>query len=139
MGSPDDEDEAWREIVANYGDAPSAEELDAPPPREDDEGVLRGLRPGSAEDPDAGHTVWEEERWTPPDPGPIPVPTPPRLAAWLGVFGAPTILLVCVVAGVSLSSLLSTLLIAWFLGGFGYLVATMRPGPRDPGDDGARV
>ena len=149
---PDDEDQKWQEIVANYGDTPDATELDAiaevdgrldpldpMEPFERDEDVLPRGVPGSSHDPDAGHTVWEPEGWRPPDPGPIPVPTPPRLAAWTGVFGAPALLLVLMLLPWMVPSWLSTFLLVWFVLGFGFLVATMNTGPRDPGDDGARV
>lgn len=134
--NPRDEDEVWRDIVENYGEAPSAEELD-----ETQKPAEPALRPGSAEDPDAWQPEpWEDEgRFVPPEPPPVPLAEPKRLVAWIGLFGSPAILLVALLLGVSFSSWLSTLLIAWFLGGFGYLIATMSDRPRDPGDDGARL
>jgi hypothetical protein len=60
-----------------------------------------------------------------------------RLAAWFGLFGVPTLALLAIVAGVSLPSPVSLLLIAWFVGGFGYLVATMSRDPDSGWDDGA--
>ena len=73
----------------------------------------------------------------PPPPPPVPRPEPRRGLAWAGLFGAPVILLVALVFGVYLPGWLSLLLVAGFIGGFGYLVATMSNDPRDPGDDGA--
>lgn len=146
---PDDEELKWQEIVANYGDAPDAAELDDVADRDrpsDDEPESWGpepvsLRPvpGSSHDPDAGHTVWEPEGWTPPDPGPLPVPTPPRLVAWAGVFGAPALLLILLLLPWRVPSWVGTGLLIWFVGGFLFLVWQMNSGPRDPGDDGARV
>lgn len=143
---PDDEDEKWREIVAHYGDAPDAAELDAIADLDDPWDPLGATEddtpravPGSSHEPDAGHTVREPDDWRPPDPGPLPLPTPPRLAAWTGVFGAPALLLVLTLLPWTVPSWLTTVLLVWFVIGFGFLVATMNSGPRDPGDDGARV
>ena len=77
--------------------------------------------------------------FTPPVPPPLPPVPPRRLAAWLGVLGAPGILLVCLVAGIPLPAALSLGLVVWFVVGFCYLVLAMPAGPRDPWDDGARV
>ena len=64
---------------------------------------------------------------------------PDRLVAWGGVFGSPGILLLATVVGIGLPAWLGYALVAWFVGGFAYLVAQMPPGPRDPFDDGARL
>ncbi len=74
----------------------------------------------------------------PPPAPPLPRPEPPRLLAWFGVLGAPLVALVLLVIGV-LPSWASFFLFCWFVGGFGYLVATMRSDGRDGWDDGARV
>lgn len=130
--NPRDEDEVWRDIVENYGEAPSVEE--APPvvypgPRSD------VVEPDEVYDPDP----WDEGRFVPPPAPPVPLAEPPRLLAWIGLFGSPTVLLVALVIGWQLPGWLSTLLIGSFIGGFGYLVATMNREPRDPGDNGARI
>lgn len=131
----DSEDEAWRAIVENYGDRP---ELDEPSPEPapsspswrdaypDDEPLDR-----EAGDPG--------ERFVPPPTPPLPRPPRDRFLAWLGLFGSPTVLLVCLVTGVQLPSLLAYALVAAFVGGFLYLVVKMPRGPRDPWDDGAQV
>ena len=130
--NPRDEDEVWRDIVENYGEAPSVEE--APPvvdpsPRSD-------IVEPDTYDPDP----WEDEgRFVPPPAPPVPLAEPPRLLAWIGLFGSPTLLLVALVIGWPLPGWLSTLLIGSFIGGFSYLVATMNREPRDPGDNGARL
>jgi hypothetical protein len=81
-----------------------------------------------------------EERFVPPPPPPLPKPPPDRLLAWLGLFGSPAVLLVCLVAGVHLPSWLGYLLVGSFIGGFVYLVVKMPRGEDiDPWDDGARV
>ena len=129
-----DEDEAWRQIVANYGDVPSVD--DAPRPEPHGEYVVENDVP---DEPDAPFPWEDEGRFVPPPPPPVPRPEPRRGLAWGGLFGAPVILLVALVFGVYLPGWLSLLLVAGFIGGFGYLVATMNNDPRDPGDDGARV
>ena len=129
MSDPSD-DAAWREIVAHFGDRAELPE----DPRE--QRVLRDAIPRPAEDPDR----WEaEEHFVPPPPPPLPRPAGLRLAAWLGLFGAPTVMLVCLVLGVSVGAFVGLLLLVAFVGGFGYLVATMRKGRDDGWDDGAVV
>ncbi|MBD8869167.1 hypothetical protein [Nocardioides donggukensis] len=144
--TPRDEDEAWREIVDNYGDAPAFED-EAPPPAAPETpppapftgstaGPTVGSAHGSADEPDP----WENEgRFVPPVPPPVPRAEPRRQLAWFGVFVAPAIVLFSVVMNWYLPGFVSLLLVLWFVGGFVYLVSTMPNGPRDPGDDGARI
>jgi len=130
------EDAEWQSIVENYGDQP-----EAAPPAADPEPVVdpaifempAALGPRRLQD--------EDDRFVPPPAPPVPRPHGLRLAAWLGLFGVPAVVLVCIVLHVSLPSPLGFLALIWFVGGFGYLVATMN-GPKDPGggwDDGAVV
>ena len=94
--SRQDEDDAWRSIVENYGEraeidpAPSGTEpepsYDDPDDRDDHE---------DRDEPD-------DDRFVPPPPPPLPRPTPVRLAAWIGVFGAPAVLLVAMVLALPL-------------------------------------
>ena len=129
--SRQDEDDAWRSIVENYGERA---ELDpAPPPV---------AEPETAYDRYDDHDDWDqpdEERFVPPSPPPLPHPTPLRLAAWIGVFGAPAVLLVVMVFALPLPTWLEKGLVGYFVAGFIYLVLHMDRGPRDPWDDGARV
>lgn len=126
-----DPDAAWQEIVANYGERPPLAE--EPTPVDPTHKPI----PRPAEDPDR----WEpEEHYVPPPPPPAPRPTGPRGAAWIGLFGAPTVMLVCLVLNIQLPGWAGFLLFCAFLGGFGYLVATMRKhDDSDPWDDGAVV
>lgn len=114
---------AWRAIVENFGeravlDEPESTPAPAPP----------GPAPGTEED----------EHFVPPPPPPLPRPAPERLLAWIGLFGVPLVALIAVVLGIAFPPWLAVLLLCWFVGGFVFLVATMRPRPDDP-DDGAVV
>lgn len=129
--SGQDEDDAWRSIVENYGERPRVEPLEEQAPAPDPAPDLAAY----SFDEDA----WDEDRFVPPPPPPLPTPPPKRLAAWLGVFGSPVILLVALVLAIDLPAWIGYGLIAWFVGGFAYLVVHMQRGPRDPGDDGARL
>jgi hypothetical protein len=126
------EEAEWREIVANFGEAPEFPDLPPPPPAP--------LPP--VDEPVAEESSYDdEEGYVPPPPPPVKPPTGLRLVAWLGLFGVPAVVLVCIVFGISLPSLVGVGFVVWFVGGFGYLVATMN-GPRDPDggwDDGAVI
>ena len=130
-----DYDADWRAIVENFGDRAALDPEPAPEP----------LLPRSYEDDydeetdedDHGPLRDPEDRFVPPPTPPLPRPAPPRLLAWLGLFGVPTLVLVLVVAGLSLPQWLGLILMGWFVGGFIFLVASMRPEERDGYDDGA--
>ena len=129
-----DVDAAFAEIVAQWGPAPESapeEVLREDPPEPAVTRLDRGSEP--AED--------AEEHFVPPPPPPLPTVEPRRRLAWAGLLGTPIAALLMVVLDVRLSGLLALLMVAAFVGGFGYLVATMGSGPRDPwdGDDGAVV
>ena len=125
VSRPDD-DAAWRDIVANYGDRVVGPDEQAAPAR-------AGGPEAYPELADAA----QEERFVPPLPPPLPRVPKDRLAAWLGVLGSPVLLLVATVFRIPLPTVVPWLLVAAFVGGFGYLVAQMPRGPRDPFDDGA--
>ena len=122
---------AWRSIIDNYGDRPElAEEpeVEVPP-------SPRGVYP--EDEAKELEPVEAEEHFVPPPPPPLPMPEPPRLLAWLGLFGVPTFVLVCLLTRLDLPTWLGLILLVWFVGGFVYLVASMRPGAGDDFDDGA--
>jgi hypothetical protein len=153
----DSEEDAWRAIVENYGDRV---ELDAEPAAQPDPGTP--TEPSAEPPPEAasqarlerlfqplpqpeeGRDVAEDpddpDRFVPPPPPPLPTLPPDRFLAWSGLFGSPTVLLVCLVLGVHLPPWLGYLLVASFIGGFVYLVVKMPRGTDiDPWDDGARL
>lgn len=141
-----DEDAAWREIVAHYGEEPQAppagrgpavEPERAPKPSEE---KLRGLFQPSWSDPLETEATWDDEgHFVPPTPPPMPVLDPRRRMAWAGLFGSPLLMLVVVVLGWTLPGWLMFLLALAFTGGFVYLVATMPRKRGDGYDDGAVV
>jgi hypothetical protein len=163
---PDDPDlAAWREIVAHYGERAelppeggSAERTEPADRAEPAGGASYPLRFGefgddtdepfepvaqrgtSADDADLADPV--EDRFVPLEPEPLRL-GPARTAAWLGVLGAPALALlatfVVTASDVSVPSWFGWLLVAAFLGGFGYLVVTMPKDRDDPWDDGARL
>ena len=132
-----DVDAAFAEIVAHW--EPSAAEPDrAEPPAASERhpapypGTVHGL---VTEPVGEDH----EDHFVPPPPPPLPVVEPRRKLAWGGLLGAPLLALVLIVLGVVVPGWMALLLVGGFVGGFGYLVATMGPSPADPwsGDDGA--
>ena len=81
----------------------------------------------------------DDEGFVPPPPPPLPDVPRDRMLAWVGLFGSPTILLICLVLGIHLDTLVAYALVAAFIGGFLYLVVQMPRGPQVPWDDGARI
>jgi hypothetical protein len=145
----DSEEDAWRAIVDNYGERVELnEEPAAEPDVEPDEkqgydaagsaGLQRLFRP--LPEPDDIEDELDDDSFVPPPPPPLPRLSPDRLLAWAGLFGSPTILLVCLIFNIRLAPWLGYMLVAAFIGGFGYLVAKMpRSEDIDPWDDGARL
>lgn len=142
-----DEEALWRSIVENYGERISLEspaeptvEPEPDPPADPGPPVRpRAQPPAQRDEPDV-LDAWDDpdDHFVPPEPPPLPSPEPPRLLAWAGVFGVPILVIVVSVLKISVPSFVSLLGLAWFVGGFGYLVATMRrDGDPDERDDGA--
>jgi hypothetical protein len=137
-GEPFDLDAEFAKIVEAYGDEPA--EVTPPPTPEGltERFAARGWSEPSA-DPLNTEATWEDEgHFVPPEPPPLGVPEPSRLVAWCGVLGAPLVMLVMVLLSITPAGWVAFLMVVGFVGGFVYLVATMR---RDddhwPGDDGA--
>ena len=164
-GTPVDDDAAWAAIVANYGERPvmgpdpapavadpvGTGPIDAEPgPSGPDKPSLfdRAYLDAQLARAEREHAelqtpaTWDDEgHFVPPTPPPLPALDPRRKAAWAGLFGSPMLMLLGIVFGWTYPAWLSFLLVASFVGGFGYLVATMSRGRRDDwsGDDGAVV
>lgn len=139
-GNGRDDDEVWKDIVERL----SGEQVEPVDPAQPAEPTASAPPAEPAPDvwnPEPWNPIpWEDEgRFVPPVPPPIPMPEPPRLIAWAGVLGTPAVLLLFVLFSWDLPDWLGALLLVWFIGGFGYLIATMKSGPRDPNDDGAVV
>ncbi|GAA5137117.1 hypothetical protein GCM10023339_76980 [Alloalcanivorax gelatiniphagus] len=159
MSRPDDESRtelAWREIVEHYGeravldDETRSDEAAKPPEAEPQAATpgptsdLVGELPDDLVDDDEvevrERAVAESERFRPPPAPPLPVPrTWQRGLAWAGIFVAPLLALVLGLLSVGVPPLVNWALVAWFVGGFGYLVREMPRSPRDPWDDGSRI
>ena len=140
----DSDEDAWRAIVENYGDRVELDDESvvepAPEPRAEErlEALFRPLP--QPQEPEDGADDYADDDFVPPPPPPLPKLPPDRLLAWSGLFGSPTVLLVCLVLGIHLAPWLGYLLVASFIGGFGYLVAKMPHSTDiDPWDDGARL
>ena len=144
MSTGRSEDEAWRSIVDNFGDRARLDDEPPEPPHDPAADEVHQVpeppvaAPGPS--PDATWDEDAEERFVPPVPPPVPrLPLPQRLA-WLAVLGSPALLFVALLFSYDLPSLFGYALVAGFLGGFGYLVATMqRADERNPWDDGAQL
>ena len=103
---------------------------------------LRGLFQPTWNDPLDSEASWEDEgHFVPPPPPPLPQVEPRRRLAWGALLGSPLVALLLIGSGVLVTGWMAFLLVVAFVGGFGYLVATMRTGPPDDwsGDDGARL
>lgn len=134
----DSDEDAWRAIVENYGERVELD--DDPPAAPPTEQRLERLFVPLPQPVDDDVDDEPDDDFVPPTPPPLPKLPPDRLLAWLGLFGSPTVLLICVVLNVHLPPWLGYLLVASFIGGFVYLVVKMpRRDDIDPWDDGARL
>lgn len=161
---PEDVDEAFARLIAGFHDSPdtrtgdeadagrhhpwpAAEDLDdttddspgkestdsTVPADADDDLIPAGPGADTLDSP----ATWDDEgHFVPPDPPPLPRPAPLRLAAWLGVLVGPVLLMVTATLGLRLPQLLLGAIIAGFVGGVIYLIATMDDRPDDPYDPG---
>ena len=140
-----DEEALWRAIVDNYGERPVLDDLPAAEPPAP--AVPVAPAPARREEPVELHDDHDDDHgdergdaddhFVPPPPPRVPRATPARALAWTGLFGVPAIVLVLMVASITLPGWLGLLLMVWFVGGFVFLVASMKPDDRDGYDDGA--
>jgi hypothetical protein len=145
----DDTDAAFRSIVENYGERASLPDPDEQPEEPEPEAPRpEGSATGPVVSPGLFRLAGQSEpqpppehhdHFVPPPPPPVPWPEPRRGLAWAALFGSPTLMLLALLFGISLPSWLITTLGFAFMGGFVFLVATMRRGPGDGWDDGARL
>ena len=140
MAGEEDEgtEQEWRSIVENYGDR--AEIEDEPPA--DEQPKVGSVFDGPVFNPsydEVDRSLEAEQGFVAPDPGWQPLPAGPRLAAWIGLLAGPVFLLFAAVLHVSIPGILVALLVAGFVGGFGFLVWQMPREPREPWDDGSRL
>ena len=151
------DDAVWESIIANYGDRPDlsdpvvepvqtpAAEPVEPKPVETRNIFDRSFIDSQRVDNSSGelNTVasWDDEgHFVPPPPPPLPVLEPRRRLAWAGMFGGPFLMLLAVVFGWAYPDWFMAMLVASFVGGFIYLVATMSRVRGDwPDDNGAVV
>ncbi len=157
---PADEEAAWAQIVAAYGDQPDDTPDDASDEARDDPPGDGPDADGPDADPDAGDreadgparsfTVYaagtgprdwhgpddpNEDHFVPPEPPPLPETDPTTRFAWLAAVGGPLLLLGAVLFDVYLSWWIVTLGVGGFLGGFATLLTRLRDGHDDDLDD----
>ncbi|WP_171171186.1 hypothetical protein [Streptomyces sp. I05A-00742] len=161
---PLDEDAAWAELVAAYGEqpdpekgrwpatggdgapappadeAPPAPETPRPPALPDRPGSFivyaPGVGPRDAPLPDPADEDDDEGHFVPPEPPPLPAGDVTSRFAWIAVLGGPLLLLVMVLLRQELTWWITTLGIGGFLGGFATLVLRMRDDDEDDDDPG---
>ena len=142
--APEPRDEADREVESSADGSvdPAAGTTKEPPAEPAQAERLRGLFQPSWNDPLDSEATWEDEgHFVPPPPPPLPRIDPHRRLAWGALLGTPLVTLLLIGAGIRVAGWMAFVLALAFIGGFGYLVATMRSGPPDDwsGDDGARI
>lgn len=150
------EQEAWAQIVANFGERavlepeatvdedpwPTTPADDAPPAAPPVPDVVvpdADAHPDRDEVSEREERLEREDRFVPPPLEPLPRTTPLRTAAWAGVLGVPLGVLLVVLLPFDLPRIVFGVMVGWFVASFMYLVATMTRTPRDPYDDGSRV
>lgn len=121
-----DEAEQWRAIVENYGERVELDEPAVPEPE------TAPVPPPAAPGPS-----YSEEHFVPPEPPAVGWPRGPRALACVGLFVGPLLILTMMVVKVTVPTWLGWLALFAFIGGFGYLVASVRE--RDDWDDGSQV
>ena len=147
MTTPGDESRtelAWREIVEHYGERPVLDDDGHPRRRAAPAEPVprRERRARTTRTPTSTPTTTSRP---PSGSGRLPrrrSPTPrtwQRGVAWAGIFVAPALALVIGLFSIYVAPLVGWALVAWFVGGFGYLVRVMPRSPRDPWDDGSRI
>jgi len=147
---PDDLDETFARIVADYDALPDQGSRASWPASEDVHETSAPLAASPPPVPPAGQSstdplnttaTWEDEgHFVPPPAPPLPRLAPLTLAAWCGVLGAPAAFLLTAVVGWVPPRLVTAALVLGFVAGIVLLIATTtRDGNRHDPDDGAVV
>ncbi|CAM5232728.1 MULTISPECIES: hypothetical protein [Streptomyces] len=134
---------------ANDADSADGAGTKAPPRKAEEEPTARPLGGSVAFAPGVGprdYSVAEpaeedldesdEGHFVPPEPPPLPEADVTSKFAWLGVLGAPVLLLLAILLGWEMTWWLTTACIGGFLGGAVTLVMRMRTDDEDDGDPG---
>ncbi|MFF4738046.1 hypothetical protein ACFY2W_19495 [Streptomyces sp. NPDC001262] len=161
---PLDEEAAWQQLVAAYGEQPDPEKglwpatggenapAEGTATKPEPERPEQPERPGSfiVYAPGVGPRDWttpsapaaaeqeEEGHFVPPEPPPLPTGDVTSRFAWIAVLGGPLLLLVMVLLRQELTWWITTLGVGGFLGGFATLVLRMRDSDGDDDDDPGR-
>jgi hypothetical protein len=140
--APLDEEAAWAEIVAAYGEEPDAPAREPRPPQPQDGtrsftvyAAGTGPRDWDAPEPsDDDLDETDDGHFVPPEPPPLPKGDTTAKFAWLAVLGGPALMLIMVIFRQPMTWWSTLIGVGGFLGGFATLIARMRPGG-DEDDD----
>lgn len=157
---PPDEEAAWAQIVAGYGEEPDAADPAAGEETPETEGPEAGenppaaeARPPAAQDEPAprlrtytvysagtGPRDWQrpaedDEHFVPPEPPPLPETDTTTKFGWLGALGGPLLLLAVILFRIDVTWWLLTLGVGGFVGGCLTLATRLRPGDEDDWQD----
>ncbi|MEV5507030.1 hypothetical protein [Streptomyces orinoci] len=153
---PLDEDAAWAQLVASYGEQPDPEKGHWPATgSEEPSPPAPAARPGSfivyapgvgprdwqaaepADSADSADSAEDDEgHFIPPEPPPLPTGDVTSRFAWLAVLGGPLLLLLMVLLQQELTWWMVTVGVGGFLGGFATLIVRMKDGEDDEEDPG---
>jgi hypothetical protein len=136
---PLDEEAAWEQIVAGFGEEPETG-AHRQEPRQDEPDPPR-TRSYTVYAAGTGPRDWQgpaeedDEHFVPPEPPPLPETDTTTKFGWLGALGGPLLLLAAILFGVDFTWWLLTLGVGGFIGGCLTLATRLRPGDEDDGED----
>ncbi|MEV4438595.1 hypothetical protein AB0K09_06150 [Streptomyces sp. NPDC049577] len=160
---PLDEDAAWAQLVAAYGEQPDPDKGHWPATGSEEPPAKPEPEPGPKQEPEpdakpggfivyapgVGPRDWstpappegtdaddDEGHFVPPEPPPLPTGDVTSRFAWIAVLGGPLLLLIMVLLRQELTWWVTTLGVGGFLGGFATLVLRMRDDDEDDDDPG---